>query len=230
MQAIVLAGGLGTRLRSVVQDLPKPMAPINGKPFLAFVLEYLKKQGITEIILSVSYKYELIQEYFKDEFYGIKIHYNIEKELLGTGGAIKDALKLVKKEAYVLNGDTFFDIDLKKLVLNSSKICIALKQMQNFDRYGTINIDNQRIVTSFEEKVFKKQGLINGGIYLLKKDIFDKFSLEEKFSFEEFLQKNHKSLKIQTRIFNDYFIDIGMPEDYQKFLLFQGGICKNNIS
>ncbi|ECV9672084.1 NTP transferase domain-containing protein [Campylobacter jejuni] len=217
MQAIILAGGLGTRLRSVVQDLPKPMAPINEKPFLAFVLEYLKKQGITEIILSVSYKYELIQEYFKDEFYGMKIHYNIEKELLGTGGAIKDTLKLVKKEVYVLNGDTFFDIDLKKLVLNGSKICIALKQIQNFDRYGTVNVDEQGIVTSFEEKVFKKQGLINGGIYLLKKDIFDEFGSEKKFSFEEFLQENYKPLKIQTQIFNDYFIDIGVPEDYQNF-------------
>ncbi|ELK4666007.1 nucleotidyltransferase family protein [Campylobacter coli] len=217
MQAIVLAGGLGTRLRSVVQDLPKPMAPINGKPFLAFVLEYLKKQGITEIILSVSYKYELIQKYFKDEFDGVEIHYNIEKELLGTGGAIKDALKLVKNEAYVLNGDTLFDIDLKKLILSSSKICIALKQMQNFDRYGTVNVDEQGLVTSFEEKVFKKQGLINGGIYLLKKDIFNKFDLEKKFSFEEFLQENYKSLKIQTQIFDDYFIDIGIPEDYFLF-------------
>lgn len=218
MQAIVLAGGLGTRLRSVVQDLPKPMAPINGKPFLAFVLEYLKKQGITEIILSVSYKYELIQEYFKDEFHGMKIHYNIEKELLGTGGAIKDALKFVKNEAYVLNGDTFFDINLKKLVLNGSKICIALKQMQNFDRYGTVNVDEQGIVTSFEEKVFKKQGLINGGVYLLKKDIFNNFSLERKFSFEEFLQENYKTLKIQTQIFDDYFIDIGVPKDYKEFI------------
>ncbi|EPU1614475.1 D-glycero-D-manno-heptose 1-phosphate guanosyltransferase [Campylobacter coli] len=217
MQAIVLAGGLGTRLRSVVQDLPKPMAPINGKPFLAFVFEYLKKQGIAEIILSVSYKYEPIQEYFKDEFHGVRIRYNIEKELLGTGGAIKDTLKFVKNEAYVLNGDTFFDIDLKKLILNDSKICIALKQMQNSDRYGTVNVDEQGIVTSFEEKVFKKQGLINGGIYLLKKDIFDKFDLEKKFSFEEFLQENYKSLKIQTQIFNDYFIDIGIPEDYQIF-------------
>ncbi|MCE7321242.1 nucleotidyltransferase family protein [Campylobacter coli] len=217
MQAIVLAGGLGTRLRSVVQDLPKPMAPINGKPFLAFVVEYLKKQGITEIILSVSYKYELIQEYFKDEFHGMKIHYNIEKELLGTGGAIKDALKFIQNQAYVLNGDTIFDIDLKKLALNDSKICIALKQMQNFDRYGTVNVDNQGIVTSFEEKVFKKRGLINGGIYLLKKDIFDNFDLEKKFSFEKFLQENFELLKIQTQIFNDYFIDIGVPQDYKLF-------------
>ncbi|EAH9531712.1 nucleotidyltransferase family protein [Campylobacter coli] len=217
MQAIVLAGGLGTRLKSVVQDLPKPMAPINGKPFLAFVLEYLKKQGIAEVILSVSYKYELIQEYFKDEFHGMKIHYNIEKELLGTGGAIKDALKLIQNQVYVLNGDTIFDIDLKKLFLNNSKICIALKQMQNFDRYGTVNVDDQGIVTSFEEKVFKKQGLINGGIYLLKKDIFDNFDLEKKFSFEKFLQENFELLKIQTQIFNDYFIDIGVPQDYKLF-------------
>ncbi|EAK7451458.1 D-glycero-D-manno-heptose 1-phosphate guanosyltransferase [Campylobacter jejuni] len=217
MQAIVLAGGLGTRLKSVIQDLPKPMAPINGKPFLAFVLEYLKKQGITEVILSVSYKYELIQECFKDEFDGMKIRYNIEKELLGTGGAIKDALKFIQNQAYVLNGDTIFDIDLKKIVLNDSKICIALKQMQNFDRYGTVNIDDQGIVTSFEEKVFKKRGLINGGIYLLKKDIFDEFDLEKKFSFEEFLQVNYKILKIQAQIFDDYFIDIGIPEDYRRF-------------
>ncbi|EAH6287963.1 nucleotidyltransferase family protein [Campylobacter coli] len=217
MQAIVLAGGLGTRLKSVVQDLPKPMAPINGKPFLAFVLEYLKKQGIAEVILSVSYKYELIQEYFKDEFEGMKIRYNVEKELLGTGGAIKDALKLIQNQVYVLNGDTIFDIDLKKLFLNNSKICIALKQMQNFDRYGTVNVDDQGIVTSFEEKVFKKQGLINGGIYLLKKDIFDNFDLEKKFSFEKFLQENFELLKIQTQIFNDYFIDIGVPEDYMRF-------------
>ncbi|HEG2581375.1 TPA: nucleotidyltransferase family protein [Campylobacter lari] len=217
MQAIVLAGGLGTRLKSVVQDLPKPMAPINGKPFLAFVLEYLKKQGITEVILSVSYKYELIQEYFKDEFDGMKIYYNIEKELLGTGGAIKDTLKFIQNQVYVLNGDTIFDIDLKKLVLNDSKICIALKQMQNFDRYGTVSVNDQGIVISFEEKVFKKQGLINGGIYLLKKDLFDEFDLERKFSFEEFLQANCSALKIQTQIFDDYFIDIGIPQDYSKF-------------
>ncbi|EAI7179036.1 D-glycero-D-manno-heptose 1-phosphate guanosyltransferase [Campylobacter coli] len=218
MQAIVLCGGLGTRLKSVIKDIPKPMAPINNKPFLEFIFEYLKKQGIKEVILAVSYKYEVIKEYFKDEFLGIKIKYSIEKEPLGTGGAIKEALKIIKNETYVLNGDTFFGIDLSKLKLNGSKICLALKQMNDFDRYGTVNVNEQGIVTSFEEKVFKKQGLINGGIYLLKKDIFDEFSLEKKFSFEEFLQENYKSLKIQTQIFDDYFIDIGIPEDYIKFI------------
>lgn len=218
MQAIVLAGGLGTRLRSVIQDVPKPMAPINGKPFLAFVLEYLKEQGITEVILSVSYKYELLQDYFKDEFQGLKIIYNVEKELLGTGGAIKDSLKFIKDEAYVLNGDTFFDIPLREMNLGKSKICIALKQMQNFDRYGNVKIDEQGFVVSFEEKIFKEQGLINGGIYLIKKDIFDGFELEKKFSFEEFLQENYKTLRIKTKVFDHYFIDIGIPEDYERFV------------
>ncbi|EGT3461027.1 NTP transferase domain-containing protein [Campylobacter coli] len=217
MQAIILCGGLGTRLKSVIKDIPKPMAPINDKPFLEFIFEYLKKQGIKEVILAVSYKYEVIQEYFKDEFLSIKIKYSIEKEPLGTGGAIKEALKFIKNEAYVLNGDTFFDIDLTKLKLNGNRICLALKQMNDFDRYGTVNVDKHGFVISFEEKVFKKQGLINGGIYLLKKDIFDEFSLEKKFSFEEFLQENYKLLKIQTQIFNNYFMDIGIPEDYFLF-------------
>lgn len=217
MQAIILCGGLGTRLKNVIKNIPKPMAPINDKPFLEFIFEYLKKQGVKEVILAVSYKYEVIQEYFKDEFLGIKIKYSIEKEPLGTGGAIKEALKFVKNKVYVLNGDTIFDIDLKKLILNNSKICLALKQMNDFDRYGTVNVDKQGFVISFEEKVFKKQGLINGGIYLLTKDIFNEFNLEKKFSFEEFLQENYKKLRTKACIFNDYFIDIGVPEDYRFF-------------
>ncbi|MEF3228305.1 UNVERIFIED_CONTAM: nucleotidyltransferase family protein [Campylobacter jejuni] len=218
MQAIILCGGLGTRLKSVIKNIPKPMAPINDKPFLEFIFEYLKKQGIKEVILAVSYKYEVMQEYFKDEFLSIKIKYSIEKEPLGTGGAIKEALKFIKNEAYVLNGDTFFDIDLTKLKLNGNRICLALKQMNDFDRYGTVNVNEQGFVISFEEKIFKNQGLINGGIYLLTKDIFNKFDLEKKFSFEEFLQENYEKLKAKVHIFDDYFIDIGVPEDYYNFM------------
>ncbi|EHD2818451.1 NTP transferase domain-containing protein [Campylobacter jejuni] len=218
MQAIILCGGLGTRLKSIIKDIPKPMAPINDKPFLEFIFEYLKKQGIKEVILAVSYKYEVIQEYFKDEFLGIKIKYSIEKEPLGTGGAIKEALKFIKNEAYVLNGDTIFDIDLKKLILNNSKICLALKQMNDFDRYGTVELDSKNYIKLFKEKEFKKQGLINGGIYFLNKDIFNDFTLQEKFSFEEFLQENYEKLKAKAHIFDNYFIDIGVPGDYRRFM------------
>lgn len=213
----MLCGGLGTRLKSVIKDIPKPMAPIKDKPFLEFIFKYLKEQGIKEVILAVSYKYEVIKEYFKDEFLGIKITYSIEKEPLGTGGAIREALEFVKNEAYVLNGDTFFNINLTKLKLSGSQICLALKQMQDFDRYGTVELYSENYIKLFKEKEFTKQGLINGGIYLLSKDIFKGFSLQEKFSFEEFLQQNHKNLKARAEIFDDYFIDIGVPEDYYRF-------------
>lgn len=213
----MLCGGLGTRLKSVIKDIPKPMAPIKDKPFLEFIFKYLKEQGIKEVILAVSYKYEVIKEYFKDEFLGIKITYSIEKEPLGTGGAIREALEFVKNESYVLNGDTFFNINLTKLKLNGSQICLALKQMQDFDRYGTVELYSENYIKLFKEKEFTKQGLINGGIYLLSKDIFKGFSLQEKFSFEEFLQQNHKNLKARAEIFDDYFIDIGVPEDYYRF-------------
>ncbi|MGH2267808.1 D-glycero-D-manno-heptose 1-phosphate guanosyltransferase [Campylobacter taeniopygiae] len=217
MKAIILCGGFGTRLKSVIKDIPKPMAPINNKPFLEFIFTYLKKQKINEIILAVSYKYEIIQEYFKNEFLDIKVRYSIEKEPLGTGGAIKQALELVKEDCLVLNGDTFFDIDLTKMKLDKSKICLALKKMNDFDRYGSVELDKMGNIISFKEKQYLKQGFINGGIYLISKDIFQDFHLESKFSFEEFLQENYKNLKARAEIFEDYFIDIGIPEDYYNF-------------
>ena len=123
-EAIILCGGLGTRLRSVISDVPKPMAPIKNKPFLAFVLEYLKSQNITKVILAVSYKYEIIQKYFGASYLGMEIVYSIEHEPLGTGGAISQALNFINgTSAYVLNGDTIFDINLNCLKLNNGKIC-----------------------------------------------------------------------------------------------------------
>ncbi|CAG9469726.1 nucleotidyltransferase family protein [Campylobacter upsaliensis] len=218
MEAIILCGGLGTRLRAVVKDVPKPMASVGGKPFLEFIFEFLKKQGVKSVVLAVSYKYEVIQEYFKDSFLGIKIRYSIEKEPLGTGGAIKEALKLCEEEQiFVLNGDSIFEIDLKNLRLNGAKICLALKKMFDFERYGAVSIDESGEIVEFKEKSFCKEGLINGGIYLLKKDIFKDFELFGSFSFEEFLSTNFKALKARAELFEDYFIDIGIPQDYEKF-------------
>ena len=124
MEAIVLAGGLGTRLRSVVSDLPKPMAPIGDKPFLEYILKYLQKNGIKRAVLSVGYKWETIKEYFGDKFENIELIYSVEDEPLGTGGAIKKAMNQVKNsQVYIINGDTLFDVDLKSLVLeDNSKI------------------------------------------------------------------------------------------------------------
>lgn len=218
MEAIVLAGGLGTRLRSVVTDLPKPMAPINDKPFLEYILKYLKKNGIRRVILSVGYKWEIIKEYFGSSFNGIELIYSIEDEPLGTGGAIKKAISQVMGEkVFIINGDTFFDVDLKRMTLkNDSKLMLSLKQMKKFDRYGCVESDEKNLVTAFTEKGYRELGNINGGIYLASKDIFDGFNLETKFSFEEFMQSNLKKLKISSTVFEKYFIDIGIPEDYAK--------------
>jgi len=218
VEAIVLAGGFGTRLQSVVSDVPKPMAPINQKPFLEYILRYLKRNGIRKVILSIGYKWEVIQEYFGENFENIAISYVIEDEPLGTGGAIKKALKKINnKTIYILNGDTFFNISISLLSLShNDKIQIALKSMYEFDRYGCVETDEYNTVTSFTEKGYQKQGNINGGIYLIDRNIFENYELPRKFSFEEFMQNNFKELKIKTRIFEDYFIDIGVPEDYKK--------------
>ncbi len=222
MEVIILAGGFGTRLQSVVKDVPKPMAEINGKPFLEYLLEYLSQYSITKIILSVGYKQDVIKEYFQNSYKHISLGYSCEDEPLGTGGAIKQALKLIApetKNVLVLNGDTFFQIDLQKLKkINdtlSADITISLKEMIDFDRYGAIKIESN-LVKKFEEKKFYKKAYINAGVYMIKKNIFDTLS-ETKFSFEEFLEKNLALLKVCSYISNkSYFIDIGIPEDYEK--------------
>ena len=218
MEAIVLAGGLGTRLQSVVSDVPKPMAPIGTKPFLEYILKYLRKNGINRAVLSVGYKWETIQNYFGNEYDGIELVYSVENEPLGTGGAIKKAIgKVDEKEVYIINGDTFFDIDLQKLTLvDDSKMILALKKMYNFDRYGCVEIDENNYVADFREKEFREVGNINGGIYLVKKDLFEAYTLDDKFSFEAFMQKEYMDLRISSKVFDSYFIDIGIPEDYTK--------------
>jgi D-glycero-alpha-D-manno-heptose 1-phosphate guanylyltransferase len=216
LEAIVLAGGLGTRLRSVVSDVPKPMAPVANKPFLEYILKYLSNSGITRVVLSVGYKYEVIKSYFGNSYNGIELVYSVEDEPLGTGGGIKKAMEMVNSsEVYIINGDTFFGVELLALSLdNGSKLQLSLKEMREFDRYGCVECDGE-YVRKFCEKEYKKIGNINGGVYLCKKDIFDGFDLEEKFSFEEFVTENIENLKVTAKVFDSYFIDIGIPTDYE---------------
>jgi D-glycero-alpha-D-manno-heptose 1-phosphate guanylyltransferase len=219
--AIILAGGLGTRLQSVVNDLPKAMAPINGKPFLHYLFLYLQKQGIQEIILSVGYKHEIIEQYFGKEYAGIKIKYSIEEEALGTGGAIKRASAFCENRAFIINGDTFFDIDLQGLhdhyfeVVN--EITVALKPMTNFNRYGSITMNEETRIVSFNEKKELKEGLINGGVYFMHTHGAIQEIEANKFSFEkEVLEGMVSKYCFSGKTFDNYFIDIGIPEDYAK--------------
>ncbi|MBX7107730.1 MAG: nucleotidyltransferase family protein [Chitinophagales bacterium] len=220
--AIILAGGFGTRLQAVVKDRPKPMADINGKPFLQYLLDYLQLQGIENCILSVGYKWESIQDYFGSKYGSLHLTYSVEESPLGTGGAIKMALeKISGDECFVFNGDTFFGIDLKDFYRRhqsqDSVLTLALKRMTDFDRYGVVVTDALGKVTSFEEKKFYQQGNINGGIYLLRKRLFDGLDLPEKFSFEKDLMESHLArLSVYGVVFDDYFIDIGIPEDYER--------------
>src|SRR5574344_1571750 len=138
------------------------MAPIADKPFLEYILRYLQRNGITRVVLSVGYKFEIIKEYFGYLFENIELVYSVEDEPLGTGGAIKRALKKVKNNRiYIMNGDTFFNINLKNLNLeNDINLIMFLKHMTNFDRYGCVEIDDKNFVTAFTEKRHQKSGNI----------------------------------------------------------------------
>jgi D-glycero-alpha-D-manno-heptose 1-phosphate guanylyltransferase len=221
-EAIILAGGLGTRLRSVVSDFPKCMAPVAGKPFLHYVLTHLQKQGVDQFIFSLGYKSEMIIEYVNDQFSMLTSQFSIEDEPLGTGGAIKLACaKATEKNVLILNGDTLFSIDIVKLAalheLNDADCTLSLKPMRDFDRYGVVELKDDFSVGSFKEKQFYKTGLINGGIYALNTEKFSKEILAEKFSFEkDYLEKFYNERKMYGFVQDKYFIDIGIPEDYKR--------------
>ena len=221
MEVIILAGGLGTRLQEVVSDVPKTMAPVNGKPFLHYLLSWLKNYQVEKIILSVGYKSETVLKYFGNSFLNIPVEYVVEEKLLGTGGAVKYALN--RAEGYnilVLNGDTYFPIDLNKFFAfhsdNNYQFSVALKRMKNFTRYGSVDCRRDTIIR-FNEKEFCPDGLINGGIYFINRKFFGSIQLPEVFSLEkDLLEKEAGSYLIKGLIFDELFIDIGLPEDYKR--------------
>ncbi|HTQ27645.1 MAG TPA: nucleotidyltransferase family protein [Puia sp.] len=221
-EAIVLAGGLGTRLRSVVADLPKCMAPVAGKPFISYVIDYFRLHGTTSFILSLGYRHEAIQSYITDQYPHMDIRYSIENEPLGTGGAIRLACKQAKESSLlVLNGDTFFRVDPRELAVfhgqQQAHCSLALKPMKNFDRYGVVVLNADQSIQSFQEKKYYDEGLINGGVYALQTDAFLSEDLPEKFSFEkDYLEKCYATRPIFGLVQTGYFIDIGVPEDYQR--------------
>lgn len=221
MDAIILAGGFGTRLRSIVSDVPKPMAPVANKPFLSYLLEYLSKYQINSVVLCTGYKHNVIESYFSTSFKNIDIKYSIEDEPLGTGGAIKRAFQLIESDnALILNGDTLFNVDLSEFIhhhlTSNADITIALKHLTGYDRYGSVIMSGNKVV-DFEEKKYKDDGYINGGVYIVNKGILDGFDLPKTFSFEkEILESRLNELNINGYKSASYFIDIGIPEDYEK--------------
>jgi D-glycero-alpha-D-manno-heptose 1-phosphate guanylyltransferase len=221
-EAIVLAGGLGTRLKSVVGDVPKSLAPVAGRPFLGYLLDYAKQQGIKKFIFALGYKTEQIETFVEGYLPEGSYFFSIEDQPLGTGGAICKACKEVSSvNAIVLNADTFFAVsfsDLAELHEEHKAACtLALKPMKAFDRYGVVSINEQQVVTGFSEKKYHNAGLINGGVYALSAAVFLQKSFPPVFSFEkDYLEKEFANRNILGMVSDAYFIDIGVPEDYHR--------------
>lgn len=215
MEAIVLAGGFGTRLSHVVSGVPKPMAPVCNRPFLRFILDDLQEKGVERVVLAVGYKYQIIQDYFGNSYRGIRLEYSIEDTPLFTGGAIKKALaKCQSAKVFVVNGDTFFDVDLQEMSQVDAPLVVAVKELENFDRYGTVSVSEGNIITGFHEKQPCAKGYINGGIYYIDRILLDSID-KETFSFEkEVLETVYQTFAVPAYISNGFFIDIGVPEDY----------------
>lgn len=220
-EAIILAGGFGTRLRSVVSDVPKPMAPVAGRPFLAYVFDRLKGQGYCHVVLATGYMHEKVEEYFGREYHGLAIDYARELSPLGTGGAIVNALQHCNEEYItVLNGDTMFDIDHEELCRRADEwhapLTVVLRWVPDAGRYGTVEVDGDGRITAFREKdPSTGSGHINGGIYRLQRSLLDGYAVGTQFSFEkEVLQALGRPFRAYAA--DGYFIDIGIPEDYQR--------------
>mgnify|MGYP001074007923 CR=1 FL=1 len=221
MQAIVLAGGLGTRLRGVVPDLPKPMAPVAGRPFLAWVLDRLVDAGFESTVLAVGYRHEVIREHFSDDYRGMALRYSVESTPLGTGGAIRLAAEHVSAyPVFVLNGDTFLELGYRAMLDAHRRACtslsVAVCRVPDVGRYGALEIENDR-VHGFLEKGGDGPGLINAGVYLLAAEILQQIPVGQPFSFEQQLLvprvKEIRPLAFRTE---GRFIDIGIPEDFER--------------
>jgi len=222
--AFVLAGGLGTRLRSVVSEVPKPMALVDEKPFLEHLLKYWISQGISKFIISVSYMRDSIINYFGDNYQGIPVEYFIEKNPLGTGGGLIKIANQLSDTFAVINGDTFFEISLDELKLfknrTHARVVIALFKTNDKKRYGQVLLDKKNQVKKFIKSNIDYSELSNGGVYLIDPDILNKNNL--KFNIKCSLENDilptliNQGSTVVGMEQKGKFLDIGIPADYSR--------------
>jgi len=221
--AIVLAGGIGSRIESVAGGLPKALLDVEGRPFIEYVLDQLIDAGVEHVVIACSYKWQMIADYLGEEYRTLSIDYSVEQYPLGTGGAIKQAFDLFDlPEAIVVNADTLFKIDLAELERqhheHNAFITLALRNVDDVSRYGEVTVGDNNRLASFNEKSRTGPGLINGGIYIVDAETWDDtgIDVDDKFSFEtDVLQR------VELGIFygfamDGYFIDIGIPSDLER--------------
>ncbi|MCG6533239.1 MAG: nucleotidyltransferase family protein [Syntrophales bacterium LBB04] len=220
MKAIILAGGMGTRLRGVIEDIPKPMAPVGGRPFLEYLLLQLPRWQITDCVLSVGYKKDVIKAYFgSGSPFGVQISYSEESEPLGTGGALKKAMSMNDDHSFiVMNGDSFFNINFSDLVAahtgNPGIATMSLAFVKDRGRYGGVEINDDGCIMDFNKEGADTPGLINGGVYLVNRDIIP-YIPDGLVSLEgHVLPLIKKAHLLYGKIFDGFFLDMGIPEDY----------------
>jgi len=221
MECIILAGGFGTRLRSVVSDVPKPMAPVGGRPFLELLMDHLLGYDFDHIVLSTGYMHEKIEQHFGNSYRNIPLSYAIEDNPLGTGGGIRNALeKCNDKNVVIVNGDTLFRIDYDDLQrfhsCHPTRLSVVLRMVEDTSRYGLVSTDCADRITRFAEKEASHgPGAINGGIYMIDRSLLESFPLGTAFSFEkDVMQKLYLDEPFFAYTSGAYFIDMGIPEDY----------------
>ncbi|MBX3328785.1 MAG: nucleotidyltransferase family protein [Nitrospira sp.] len=223
--AVILAGGLGSRLRSAVPDLPKPMAPISGRPFLEYQLDYWINQGVSRFVLSVGYRHEAIVQHFGLRYKGVEIEYAVEERPLGTGGGfLAAAEKVGRREPFLLlNGDTYFGVDWNVLdafaLEHDADWCFSLFRTSEKGRYMGIEVSPQGRITSVKSGVDQGSRLANGGVYWVHPRVLSKApSLSERMSLEDDLFPNAFAAgrRLYGIEFTGMFIDIGVPEDYHR--------------
>ncbi|MDE2370334.1 MAG: nucleotidyltransferase family protein [Burkholderiales bacterium] len=219
MQAVILAGGFGTRLRQRVVDLPKPMAPVAGRPFLDYLLDPLAEAGCARAMLATGHLADKIEAHVGHSWRGMAIEYSHEETPLGTGGAVLQAMRRLPDEpTLVLNGDTWIGLDLTAFGTWCDRVpdadAIVLRRVEDASRYGRVEIDGERIV-AFGEKSGSGPGLINAGVYRLRRSTFARYALPAAFSLESDLFAPHAAeLGLRGHVCAGHFIDIGVPEDY----------------
>lgn len=230
MEAIVLAGGFGTRLREVVPDLPKPMAPVAGRPFLEILLHALASKGFRRVILSLGFMAGKVVAHFGEKFAGMELVYEVEDTPLGTGGAVRQALARCSEDhVFVFNGDTYLDLEVAEVEAHWQKHCVPIivaREVPDTARYGRLSTAEGH-VTGFMEKGMAGAGLINAGCYVLPVAILNEFAPGQAFSLEtDFLAKAVAVQRIDVFVTGGHFIDIGVPEDYARAQSELAGICR----
>ena len=221
-ELIVLAGGLGTRLRERVPDLPKCMAPVHGKPFIDYVMAHFLSQGVERFIFALGYQSDVAYEYLLEKYSQYQLKFSIEREPLGTGGAIGRAAEMVAAEnVLVTNGDTLFKCNIQALAAvhhqAHAECTLALKPMRDFERFGAVEANANGRIVSFQEKRHHIDGCVNAGVYLLNVKKFLNRDLGTRFSFEkDYLERFVQAGPFFASVQDAYFIDMGVPADYDR--------------